>query len=211
VKALVTHSAAASDRRPSRRLGAAVLVALLAGCPQRVNPGDEAMGQYLIHAEMETRTCELEELSGAPFEFTASFSRVAGTVEAFVTLGDVSRPGTWDGQVLESPDSAPRVFAECRQCRTWLDENLVTALLSRSQAEKSGLKCPENTFDGGIPAPESDGGTHPPRQTELGFDAVLACGRLNVRLRGEALSSAAICPEKCQACTIAYRLDGVRR
>jgi hypothetical protein len=160
---------------------------------------------------MVARTCELEELSGAPFEFTASFSRNAGTVAAFVTLGDVSRPGTWDGQVLESPQSAPRVFAECRQCRTWLDENLVTALLSRSQAEQSDLKCPEDALDGGIPSPVADAGILAPGQTELGFDAVLACGLLSVQLRGEALSTGASCPEKCQACSVEYRLDGVRR
>jgi hypothetical protein len=185
-----------------------LLVAAAAAClSQTALPGDEVMGHFVFSAEPLTSTCaEHAEFSTAPFEFEGTFTRSADQQQVWFTLGSVPREATFDGQVMRSRFSAARRFAACACVTgTQLDETLEVALVSASQNQALGGRCPEQALDGGIPVPNPDAGILPPGSTELGFDAIRACGFLTDTL---------VPPEQgcaCGACTAVYRVNGVRR
>lgn len=187
------------------------VVALGAGCPPPPPPGDEDMGLYLVQAAGMARACELDEVSGADFAFDMALSRFVATNQAFVTLDGYSRSADFDGQVVTSVATAPRVFGACGGCNTRIIERVQVALLSRSQAAAAGGQCPAAPLDGGVPAPNLDAGISLPGPTSEGFDAVRACGELEVRVVSDGTADGGACDERCGACTALFSLNGARR
>ncbi|MBX7114118.1 MAG: hypothetical protein K1X64_07260 [Myxococcaceae bacterium] len=154
-------------------------VAVVACNPTQL-PGDEEMGKVAFHAEPYEVTCELAELSRAPFDFEATLTHNKGTDEAWVTLNGFSRPATFDGQVLTSVQSATRFFQQCEACsQLVVEETLVMSLLSKSQTDAAGGDCPANPLDGGVAVPTGEGGITAPGTTSVGgFDMLRACGEV---------------------------------
>jgi hypothetical protein len=185
-------------------------------------PGREKMGTYELTAEVVTladggldpgyQDCTLRnpgmtELPSSSFPFEVILTRNPDTNETFLTLGGVTRPATFDGQFVESTFFARREFANCcvgadGQNLGQLEERLRVALLSRSQSDALGGRCPPNPLDGGVPGP--DAGVTPPGSIGTGFDALRACGELvDVVRPGDC--------GRCSACTLRYPVTGVRR
>lgn len=200
-------------RWPRRRSDVLLLGAALAlsACPPPALPGDEHLGTYAVEATAAERACALEEVSGGDFFFDATLTRTSGSAEAFLTLASYSRAATWDGQVFTSEASARRVFAACGACSTRVEERFEVAVLSRSQGEALGHRCPPDALDGGVPAPDADAGLLLPRATALGFDAVRLCGALTTRVVAEGTVDGGACEPQCGACTVRWRLTGERR
>lgn len=198
------------------RRALALLAVLFAGCPQPVLPGDQPMGTWAMNATVSFRAkgCELPELKEqtdggiTDFAFQGVLTRQSTSAEAWLTLAGYSRPGTFDGQYFSTRSEANRVFSDCSECQTKLVEDIFVAVLSRSQAEVLGGRCPAN-IDGGVPVP--DGGVLPPGQTLQGFDAVRLCGSLTTQVVGTGTSDGGACDAKCTGCFIEYQLRGERR
>jgi hypothetical protein len=142
----------------------------------------------------------------ATLDFSGTLSREPSTGQAYFTLREHDRLATFDGQVVEATDQAPRRFPQAcgPECGdVVLEETVRVALLSTSQAEALGGACPTDALDGGVPAPD-DAGIRGPGPTPDGYDAVRACGLLVEVVRP---------PEgcACAACTVHYRLEGAAR
>lgn len=171
------------------------------------------MGYYAVNATLAGDAgCALEEVTGAPFSFNVALSANPDAGETFMTLeGGYPRDASWDGQVVRSTETARRYFRECTECVTRVEETIALSLLSLSQADAVGNRCPANPLDGGVPAPD-DAGVTPPGPRDQGFDAILACGELRTRvLVDEGLADGGPCPSVCSACTMTYMLAGERR
>ena len=202
------------------------VVILLAACTAEVkDPGDERMGNFEFTVRPLEISCPFDEADAGVVGFTGftgRFSRNHDGSAAWLTLGVISRPATFDGQVIDSTVSAVRRFTSPRQpdgglvplsdggiclCgqKTQLVETLRVALLSTSQFAAAQGSCPPNPLDGGVPAP--DGGVLAPGTTDAGFDALAACGELtDLMVPGDD----AQCPE-CAGCRMRYQVDGIRR
>lgn len=202
-----------------RRLCSSLLAVTLAGCPvEPALPGSEVMGTFEFVATAPTpdaASCALlspeEGGSAGPLEFRAVLSRELGTQDAWYTLREQSHAALFDGQVLQVVSRAPRRFPSCVPngdpdlvacAEVEVEETLTFALLSRSQNDALGGVCPPGAPTVGIPAPDG-AGISGPGTTPTGFDAVRACGVLVDRL----------VPKEgcCAPCSVAYRLEGVRR
>jgi hypothetical protein len=194
-----------------KRAWLVALVAMSAGCPPPPPPGDEDMGLYLVEALGQARACELDEVTGADFLFDMAVSRFVATNQAFLTFNGYSRSADFDGQVVTSVATAPRVFGACGGCNTRIIERVQVALLSRSQAAAVGGRCPAAPLDGGVPAPSLDAGISLPGPTSEGFDAVRACGELEVRVVSDGTADGGACDPRCGACTALFLLNGARR
>ena len=198
---------------PARAGRAALVLAaglLLAACPPgRERPGDVDMGTWGLHAEPVARLCDLDEVSGAAFDFQVTLRGDSQSSAAWIVFEYYARDAGWDGAVLSSTATAPRVYSGC-DCATYVDETIELALLSASQAAATGEVCPPDALDGGVPAPDADAGLTPPHTVENGFDARLACGRMRTVVRADPTDGGA-CPAKCDGCTVRYLLTGERR
>jgi hypothetical protein len=192
------------------RHGAALLWLALSACPSKPVPGSEVIGSFGLHAEPMARQCQLDEVSGTGFDFEATFSVNPDASVAYATLSGYTRDAGWDGQVLLSTASAPRVFQACSGCVTTVVETLEVAIFSGSQAAAVGGACPESPLDGGTPRPDQDAGVLAPLPTRDGFDSVLACGELRTSLQASE-ADAGGCSDACHACTTTFRLSGLRR
>ncbi|MCA3010814.1 MAG: hypothetical protein INH41_00290 [Myxococcaceae bacterium] len=207
-----------------------VIAGLVAGCTALPPPpGSEPLGAWVFVAEPvlglpdggagELRpdgrpACELPEVSLAPFRFDAVFTRDPETGAAWLTLGGgYPRDAGWDGQVLDSVASARRLFPSCRACpATVATERLTVALLSLSQSEAVGRRCPPAPLDGGVPRPNGDGGLTGPRTGDEGFDALYACGELGFSVAlVEPAASDSECEPACADCAVRFTLVGERR
>lgn len=158
--------------------------------------------------------CTLPEVSSASVRFDAQVTREPSTNEAWLTLGSgYPRDAGWDGQFLESTASVRRLFSSCSGCSSVLaTEAIRFALLSRSQSEAVGRRCPSDVLDGGLPSASStDAGLTPPRQTPEGFDALYACGELTFSVHATPGENADACPASCSECVVRYTLQGERR
>jgi hypothetical protein len=184
--------------------GAAWLT-LATGCAS--TPPDD-LGTYGLHADAADRACQLAEVSAASFDFEVRLARTGEDGGATLAVGGYARGASWDGQVVRSTASAERVFAAC-PCGLSISETISLALLSQSQAEAGGLRCPPRPLDGGVPAPDADAGITRPAFSAGGFDAILACGELSTRL--ELVPDGGACPAGCVPCTTRFALTGVRR
>ncbi|MCI0672697.1 MAG: hypothetical protein L0Y64_19800, partial [Myxococcaceae bacterium] len=138
--------------------------------------------------------------------FEGTFSRKRDSGDAVFTLRDMDRAATFDGQVLSSTATSPRRFDDVcgPRCKLTLEETFTVALLSASQEQAVGRRCPPDALDGGVPGPDEDAGIRPPMQTSGGFDATRACGLLV-----ESVQPQLDCT--CRACTVVYRLEGSRK
>lgn len=195
-----------ADRMPRSLLPLALL--LPACFTEPTYPGDEVMGTFAFEATPKLIDCLIEEVPrDAGFSFQGTFSRRKGQSEAWLTLGGVSREATFDGQLVTSERSAPRLFPECN-CgeNTSLQETLHAALLSTSQDRELSNACPADPLDGGLPTP--DGGVLLPDSTPSGFDAVRACGEL---VDVVVVEPGAGCDPKCVGCRMVFSVEGVRR
>lgn len=202
----------------ARRFAAALAALVFCGCPAPVLPGDQPMGTWAMTATVANRgpACELAELQPqtdggvTDFSFRGVLTRQSTTTEAWLTLAGYSREGTFDGQYFATSSEADRVFSDrdCSECQTKLVEDIYVAVLSRTQAEALGGRCPD-VIDGGVPVP--DGGVLPPGQTMQGFDAVRLCGSLTTSVVGTGTADGGACAPKCSGCLIEYQLRGERR
>lgn len=193
-------------------------------------PGSESLGAYTLEAIPVSELpdggvgsvlpdggleCALPEVNPATFRFDAIVTRDPGTGEAFVTLGGgYHREAQWDGQVVTTLRSARRLFPSCRGCpETMASERMTFALMSQSQSEAVGRRCPPNPLDGGIPPPPGpDGGVSGPGQTPQGFDALYVCGTMTFSV--SFVDPAAVsenCNQACATCVVRYGLVGERR
>lgn len=178
-------------------------------------PGTEALGAYTVRATPSSSSaCELPDVSAAPFTFDIVVTRDPTSGQAWLTLGaGYHRDAGWDGQVLDSSASVRRLFTSCAACPgTLATEHLRLALLSRSQSDVVGGRCPDGVLDGGAPQPTEDGGVTLPGQTPSGFDALYACGALEFAVSlTEPPTADAGCPSACGTCVVRYDLEGERR
>lgn len=207
---------------------AVVLLTWLSSCNSLPPPpGSENLGAYALTAEPVRALadggvgelgpdggprCALPEVVPSAVSFEARITREPSTGEAWLTLGPgYPREATWDGQVLESEATVPRLFPSCAACvKVVAVERIRFALLSRSQSEAVGRRCPANPLDGGVPAPPGPNGEiTAPAQTSEGFDALYTCGDLTFSVN--VLEGGADCPEACSQCVVSYTLEGERR
>lgn len=210
---------------------ALVVLAVLSACEALPPPpGSESLGLWALSAEPvrglpdggagELRAdgepwCSLVDVSPGPFNFDARITRDAASGKAWLSLGGgYARDAGWDGQVLDSVASVRRLFPSCGGCPpTIATERITVALLSRSQSEAVGRRCPPHPLDGGVPVPPGpDGGLRGPAQTPEGFDALYACGELvfSVAL-SEPTAPESGCAPGCDGCVVRYTLAGERR
>lgn len=191
-------------------------------------PGNERLGRYSIAAEPVRGLpdggigelledgglgCALPEVSPTSLRFEAQVTRDSSTAQAWLTLGPgYPRDAGWDGQLLDSTASVRRLFPSCGACSgVQATESIRFVLLSRSQSEVVGRRCPDNALDGGTPLPNADAGVTPPRQTPEGFDALYACGELVFSVQASQVEGGEPCPSICSECVVRYTLQGERR
>lgn len=184
------------------------LMSLLACRPLPPPPGSESLGDYSFLVEPpEQSSCALPELQRPAFRFEGVVTREPATGAAWLTLGGgYVRDATWDGQVLDSVASERRIFPSCASCpSTVMSERMTFALLSRSQVEAAGERCPPELVR------ELEGGAGPV-MTPDGFDALLACGVLTLSVSlAEGAAASETCPAMCQTCVQTSTLSGERR
>lgn len=190
---------------------------LVAGCEQTPSiPGDERIGTFELTAQVMkladggldpaqgdcvTRDPPITELPTADFTFEAILSRDTSDNAAWLTIGNVSRKATFDGQYVDSTFGAKRTFKNCCADKGQLTEHFRVAILSRSQTEALGWTCPSDALDGGVPGP--DAGVTLPGNNGVSFDALRACGVLvDVVGPGEC---------GCDTCSMSYPISGVRK
>lgn len=184
-------------------------------------PGDERMGTFEFTAQVVTlpeggldpawQDCQtpargdagisISELPASDFSFEATLTQDRASGHTWLTIGDVSRDASFDGQYVDSTFTAQRTFKNCCGDKGQLTERFRVALLSRSQSLALGGVCPPDALDGGIPGP--DAGVTLPGDNGVAFDALRACGILeDVVGPGEC---------GCTPCTLRYPLSGVRK
>lgn len=180
-------------------------------------PGNEKMGTYSLSAELIDAGCPSALIPEPTLSFFAIFSRMSGTQEAFLTLGNSNTEATFDGQTFHAERQAPRRFdftcgGEGVCNATELKEVLDVALVSKSQDEalfkKTGVAgCPDDlAVLQSVTKP--DAGIVLPDMTPRGFDAVRACGTLkNEVVTDKNVSTCLDCPP----CFMLYRVRGERR
>ena len=166
------------------------------------------MGLYQFRAEPLARDCSLADIPSYGFDFPGTFSRFRDGGGVFLSLNGIARDAGFDGQIARSTHSAPRTFTlpdggQCSPRDTQMVETLTVALLSSSQSQAVGDRCPGNPLDGGIPG--EDAGVQRPGSTPTGFDSVRACGELleQIVATGDA--------DPLCTCQLRYRLTGDRK
>jgi hypothetical protein len=170
---------------------------------------DGGVGEFLPDGGV---ACALPDVSRSSFRFDALITREPATGQAWLTLGSgYPRDAGWNGQVLDSVASARRLFPSCRACpATVATERITFALLSRSQAEAVGRRCPPSPLDGGVPTP--NGTITGPGPGDQGFDALYACGEVAFSVSlVEPPSPESGCDPACVDCTVRFTLVGERR
>ena len=197
--------------RVRRAFPAAVALAACACLPEPKYPGNEVMGTFEFEATALSDDCVgFMEVPDGGFTFSGTFSRQTDNSQAWFTLGGISREATFDGQVLKSERTAPRLLRELDggAANVNVVETLVVALSSRSQDAKLEGNCPADPLDGGLPEPNGDLGIFAPGTTPQGFDAIRACGELT----DEVVPDPAAVPScECVGCTLRYRVRGDRK
>lgn len=185
-------------------------VALLALVGCQSNPGipGQSIGLFSFVATPVFSDCSL--LTAVPsvddggFTFQGTFSRDPNSSQANFLYGNVQRDGGFDGQILTSEAMAPRHFMECVCDPVLVDETLRVALLSSSQDDAVGHRCPSNPLDGGVPSANPDGGVSPPCPAQDACDAVRACGELvDVVVIADAGC-------QCPGCSVRFQVEGQR-
>src|SRR4051812_47944249 len=145
------------------RLGAAALVAAaavtVASCPvPRPYPGREIVTFTFVARPApfgvdECRDAGYGEVPApdASFTFSAVFSGEDDGTITNLTLGDFVRDASFDGRIISSFQSAPRVFRRCADAGV-TDEQLYVVPISLTQSQALSGECPANsTQPGTIP------------------------------------------------------------
>jgi hypothetical protein len=186
-----------------RRLlfGAAVLA--LAACSSGpALPGSATVGTYTFTATRLSGDCAFTEQPDGGFTFDGTITYDPGTDHGYFTVNEKSRDAGFDGQHLDAPASAQRIFSAC-DCGSdvTVKEDVRLVLLSQSQRDALNGKCPADALDGGVPAP-NDAGILSPGPRGDRYDATLACGeQTDEIIPGSGCS--------CSGCTLRYSLSGV--
>ena len=189
----------------NRRL--AVALVLLYACSNNPTIVGEEIGRFTFNATAQvSNDCPFAAAmfgdAAVLFSFDAILSHSTTSTKAYMLLGNVQRDAGFDGLYFVSEHAAPRQFAECgTSCdKTTVDETIQLAVLSRTQDEALGSRCPPNPLDGGVPPP--DGGVLPPHPIPGGFDAVRACGEL----LDVVIPDGGSC--SCTGCTMVFQVEG---
>ncbi len=189
-----------------------LLLSGCAGCSDDVvKPvGDEVLGTFALHSKGIFAACSLP---GMPvmYDFEGTFSRFNDGGRVFFTVQGVQYDAGFDGQFASYGQTEVRAFelvdgGSCSSCEMKLTQTATLALLSQSQSKALGDICPTAALDGGVPPPDEDAGIRRPNSTDSGFDAVRACGELQVLISGEGF-----CDSACYSCRLVYRLSGARK
>jgi hypothetical protein len=203
----------------SERCFVALAALSLAGCPQSSQlPGDEQLGSFSFHAEPPDAgvyvTCHLLDVPDAGFDFTAAFSHQRDGGMTWITIGAISHGANFDGTTLSGSYSAMRSFASCGACMTTVTEALTVVLLSQSQDQALGGRCPD---PGTAPPLDPDAGITGPMSGASRYDAVRACGTLVDAVSSDPVPADGLdytdagCWTSCNTCVLNYALQGVRQ
>src|SRR4051812_27550387 len=195
------------------RLGAAALVAAaavtVASCPvPHPYPGREIVtftfvARPALHGVDECRDAGYVEIPtpDASFTFSAVFSGNEDGTITNLTLGDFVRDASFDGRIISSFQSAPRVFDLCGDAGA--DEQLYVVPISLTQSQALRGACPERPTDPGAVPLDPDAGILPPGWINGHFEAVRGCGRLvdTIHEAGD---------RQCPTCTMVFDIAGIR-
>jgi hypothetical protein len=176
-------------------------------------PGRDSLGTYELRAKGIYANCNVPSFP-MTFDYVGTFSRLSDGGQVFYVDGNIRYDDAgFDGQFAsyELIDVASNLAlfdgGSCSPCESKRVERATLALLSASQAAALGdAGCPINALDGGLPMADEDAGiTLPTRLEDGGFDAVLACGELQVIITSEGF-----CDQSCYSCRQQWRVSGVR-
>lgn len=198
-----------------KKLWVCVAFGLLAGCPSAPLPGDEQMGRFNFQAEPQGGDCPFSEIPDGGFKFEVKLSRFKYENRAFVTIGQVSHEGRFDGQKVTAQYTGERNFAQCNcpaddgglRAITTMTETFQVTLVSKSQSDAVGgcIENPPVNPDAGIIGPDTS--------NEGGFDAIRACGTLveDIRVNPPVSTPTSTCLAQCSQCRLSYTLTGERK
>jgi hypothetical protein len=182
----------------SPRRAAAALALLMAACPAPAQaPGDTVLGTFAFTVSLRESGCAFAD-GGMPESFTGVLSIDSQSGEAFLTVGEASHEGTFDGERLVVKASAGRTLGPPCNCACAVTETIEARLYDEAQARAVG-GC-----DGGIPVPPSS--TETPARPDAGLDIRLVCGTVRDEFGGLAGPECA-----CEPCAIDYGLAGRRQ
>lgn len=173
-------------------------------------PGDELIGTFSLNSKGIFSACSLPGFP-ANYDFEGTFSQLTDGGGTFFTVGSEQFAASFDGQFASYGQTLAREFqladgGNCGQCEMKQVQTATLALLSESQSRALGDDCPATALDGGVPGADEDAGITLPRRIDGGFDAVRACGELQVLITGEGF-----CDPACYSCRLQYRVSGPRR
>lgn len=189
-------------------LALAAAAVILAACPDHPYPGTQIVTFSLTaHAtEGSLEACRDAGYTEIPdpdsgFTFSAIFSGDENGTIRWMTIQDFVREATFDGTILSSPFSAPRVFELCGDAG--VDEELFVAPISLTQSQALVGECPLDPLRPGAVPLDPDAGIYPPGWIDGHFEAVRACGRLidTIRPAGD---------KDCPVCTMTFHITGPR-
>ena len=144
------------------------------------------------------------------FTFEGRFRLENNLSDGYFVYRSTHRAAWFDGQTMVSVHEAEHTPVEgCEACALRVIETLEVALLSETQDEAAGGQCPCGASGGGIPSADGQN-IFSPRPVPGGFDAVRACGTLQVRVEATPLAQQG-CPQACQKEALVYYVEGVRR
>jgi len=174
-------------------------VLLFVGCPGADPYPGEFLQTFRFSATLAESNCDPVDVPDAGANFEAILSREKEGSRAYLTVNRFARDAGFEGQSVVSAHAAQVPFDTCgASCEApTLNETMRFTLLSQSQLDALGGKCPTPladgtvALDGGVAA-NLDAGT---------FDAVRACGRLvDEMMPGNNCT--------CSACKATYLLEG---
>src|SRR3954471_15255298 len=150
-------------------LGAAALVAAAAVTTASCNEKHPWPGREIVTFSFTTRprpagvdACRdagYREIpsSDIPFTFSAVFSGEDDGTITNLTLGDFVRDASFDGRIISSFQSAPRVFRRCADAGV-TDEQLYVVPISLTQSQALSGECPANSTQPGTIPLDPDSG-----------------------------------------------------
>jgi len=195
--------------KPFNRLVVFLLLGL--ACTSSL-PGEVEAGLFDFSAStvLDKTHCKPDMATPDSFPFEGRFRLESNLVDGYFVFRSTRRTARFDGQNMHSVYEAEHSFEKgCENCERRVVETLEVALLSEAQNEALGGRCPCKPFEG-IPVDEAQN-IFPPRPAAGGFDAVRACGTLEVRVTATPLKE-----KGCEACqeeevAYAYFTEGIRR
>ena len=179
------------------RRAALVCSLLLAACPAAPQaPGETVLGTFNFSLTLRETGCTFAD-DGMPESFSGILSMNRQSGEAFLTVGEASHEGIFDGERLVVRASASRTLGPPCNCTCALAETIEARLYDEAQARAVG-GC-----DGGVPEPPPAAA---PVRPDAGLDVRLVCGTVRdefVELEGAECA--------CEPCASDYALAGRRQ